>query len=62
MKYTCTCKNMKREKKINKQSGRVATTADTNYCGPRLKRKTNIIKTMYTRLKTATDIGGKTAR
>ena len=35
---------MKREKK---KLGRVATTADTNYCGPWLKRKTKIVKTMY---------------
>ena len=43
MKYTCIYKNWKGEKK----KGNVATTADTNYCGHWLKRKTNIIKTMY---------------
>ena len=45
-------------------SGGVATTADANYCGPRLKRKTKIIKNvkLYAGLKTATDIGVETAR
>ena len=47
-----------------KLSGGVATTADANYCGPRLKRKTKIIKgvILYAGLKTATNIGVETAR
>ena len=32
MKYTCTYRRWKREKE-KKRSGRIATTADANYCG-----------------------------